>query len=97
MLLESVPGFIEVLKSESNDKRLAAVEILGEIMDPRSVEAIIDMLDDDFYYAKKLAERALMEFSKEDMGDDKEAWRAWYSLYFSTLEQADKEAADNNK
>lgn len=92
--ISAVPGFIEVLQSESKDKRLAAVEALADIRDDRSVEALIDALSDDFYYAKSRAKRALIDITDENFGTDKELWRAWWREYSKTLKELEKEADD---
>ncbi len=73
-----VPSFIEALKSDNPGVRLGAVIALTKIKDERAVAPLIQILDDDFVFAKASAIDALKEMTGEDFGRDKSKWLSWF-------------------
>ena len=58
--------------------RLEAVQALGNIHDPRVVEALIEALREDLFSIRYSASESLGKLTGQDFGLDYDKWKAWY-------------------
>ena len=61
--------------------RYSLVKLLGNIHDPKIVDAFIDLLEDKEtpYYIREAAHDELKSMTEKDFADDPREWRLWWN------------------
>jgi HEAT repeat protein len=67
---------------ESVERRLLAVQALGELRDPHSVPALIPLLEEPEQDVSAAVRAALCVVTRQDFGPSIDAWGAWWDLNF---------------
>jgi len=61
---------LTLLKDPNNDVRSSAVKKLGEIKDPRAVDALTELTDDKDLNVRESAKKAIMEINRKNMEEE---------------------------
>lgn len=72
---DAVEPLLEALKDPSEGVRWSAASLLGELKDERSIDPLIEALEDSSLAGT--ASDALAAITGEDFGEDAENWRKW--------------------
>ena len=76
----AVEPLIAALEDVHPRVRRAAVVALGEIRDSRAVEPLIAALHDEVSNVRGIAAEALKKITKQDFGQDHDAWLKWWQI-----------------
>ena len=61
---KEVKGLINALKHKDEQVRKRAIDVLGEIKDPRAIELLIQSLKDEYFDIKKKAAEILVKIGQ---------------------------------
>lgn len=69
----------EIAKGQSLERRIHAIEALGETREPLVVPVLMSLLNDEVEDAANAARTALVLITQQDFGRDVERWSSWWT------------------
>jgi hypothetical protein len=76
-------GHVALAPTQSSARRVATVDVLGELREPASVPVLVTLLQDGDELITQAAHLALVTITRQDFGNEQRRWLAWWGAHAS--------------